>query len=242
MNRIVRTAALATACFALVAAAPKASLFDDNGTLRVYHRDRVLGTEDFSFETHGDSVFVFSHIHEVMPSPSGQDSVVKHIAMALARQDLELRGYESNSRIAGHVARRRLDLEDTTFTSYLEDDNGGEGRAMVRPPGRMFVIEPRAFALFDLVFRSMHGSALDERPVNVLYLGVARDTVIEARIRRLGPESIRWGARLVQAQKYSLSDNASEFVAWTLPDGRMVRLAQPNVGLRVERLPPGARR
>lgn len=242
MNRVLRPLALLAVGAALCAATPRVSLFDDAGTYRVYQGNRSLGTESFSFETYRDSVFVFAHIHEALLSPTGVDSLEKHVAVALSAQDLDLRGYESKSKMSGHSLRRTVSLADTSFTAYIESDSRGEGRTQVRPPGHMYVLEPRAFALFDLIFRVGHGSSLDDRTVHVLYLGVARDTVIDARVRRLGTEAVRWGTRTVQAQKISFSDSTAEFLAWLLPDGRMMRLTQPGVGLRVEREPPGLKR
>jgi hypothetical protein len=242
MHRLLRAAALLAAFTTLCSAAPAGSLYDDAGSYRVYHGEQALGTEHFSFETHGDSIFVFAHIYETLPTPAGMDSLEKHVAMALEAEEFDLRAYQSNTRVAGRWLRRRLDLRDTSFTSYIEDDNGGQGHTLVRPPGRMYVLEPRAFALFDLVFRGQHRSSLEERPISVLYLGTSRDTIIEAKVRRLGPETIRWGARTVAAESFSLSDNTSEFRAWVSPEGKMLRLTQEAVGLRVERLPSRAER
>jgi hypothetical protein len=61
--------------------------------------------------------------------------------------------------------------------------------------------------------------------------------VIEATATDLGSDTIRWGARPIQARKLEIGDEHMKFIAWAAPGGRMLRLAEPVSGLRVEREP-----
>ena len=97
------------------------------------------------------------------------------------------------------------------------------------------------FVLFDVICRNLHEQSFEKRPVTVVVLG-SRDTVLEATVTDLGADSIRWGARPVAARKLSISDRRTEFSVWVSPAGRMLRLTQPEAGLRVERDAPPVRR
>jgi len=232
---------IAAAALSPCAPAHANPLFHDRGMYQVHVRDRALGTEAFSFDIQGDSILVFSTVHELLPRGGGVDTLDKRAAVAMDSLDYDLLGYESHALLDGQRLSRTLDLGDTALTAYMESERAGIGNRLVRPPGRLYVIDQQVFVLFDLILRTLHGSTLEERSVNVLSLGM-RDTVLAVKVRRLGTETIRWGARPVQAQRFSIEDNSSAFLAWVSPAGMMLRLTEPNIGLRVEREPPPARR
>ena len=209
----------------------------DDGIFDVFQNDNHLGTEDFSFEAHGDSVLVFSHVFEHLPYADRVDSLEKHIALVVALSDFDLRSYVSNQKLNGQLVKRELVMSDTAYTSYREDWRGGDGVRLVRPPGRVFVIDPQVFTLFDAIVRSLHGKTYDTWPVTMLFLG-ERDTVIQGLVTNLGTETMQWGSKPVQTRKLRIGDTTGEFFAWVSPRGTLLRLTLPKVGLRVELQPP----
>lgn len=213
------------------------TLWTDYGTYQVYQGQRPLGHEEFEFMVRTDSLLVFSHVFEVLPRYDQVDSLVKHVALTLAVSDEDLRDYQSIQHLNGHRTKRYLAVDDTLYTLYREDDNRGEGVRLVRPPGRLYILDPQVFVLFDYICRSLHQGGIIDRPISLLLLA-SRDSVIEAQVTQLGVDTLRWGARPVQAHKIRIADRASEFFAWVSPTGRMLRLTQPATGLRVERDAP----
>src|SRR2546426_624462 len=81
------------------------------------------------------------------------------------------------------------------------------------------------------------GDTLEKHTLWMFALGDP-DSVQQATATDLGTETIRWGSRPVQARKVSVSDAEMEFFMWLSPEGHMLRLSQPEFGLRVERTPP----
>src|SRR5262249_54099950 len=122
-----------------------------------------------------------------------------------------------------------------------EQNEIGSGDTMVRPPGRVYVIDAQLFVLFDLMGRNLSAQTFESRPLEMVVLG-ARDTVLEATAQALGVEPIRWGAREVQARKYSIADTDTQFLLWVDARGHMLRLTQPAIDLRVDREPPKPKR
>ncbi len=215
---------------------------DDSGTYRVYQKGRALGTETFSYQTRGDSLVVTSHVVQVIPQSESVDTLDKSIALTVGAFDYDLRDYRSSQRFLGEQVVRGLVLEDTVFTAYRELNGSiGVGDRLVRPPGRLFVIDPQVFVLFDVMCRNLHGKSFDSRPVWVLVLGQP-DSIFEATAHNLGTETINWGSRQVLAHKFEITDQHTQFLAWVSPRGQMLRLQKPDVGLRVEREGPPVKR
>jgi hypothetical protein len=109
----------------------------------------------------------------------------------------------------------------------------------------MFIIDPHVFTLFDVIVREFAGREFDERRVNIFVL-TQEDALVEGSVKHLGTETIRWGAKPVQATKFRIGDTVSEFFAYAGPQGYMLELRQPATGLRVIRKaqdvkPPDAR-
>ena len=65
----------------------------------------------------------------------------------------------------------------------------------------------------------------------------SRDTAVTATVKRLGKGPLKVGAETITAEKFSITDPWSEFFVWVSPNGRMLRLTLPAVGLRVDRDP-----
>ena len=209
----------------------------DQGVYRVYQNDRVLGDERVTFEQRGDSLVVVSVVQQQLPHPDGKvDTLAKNSALVLSIRDGSLRGYQSYDVLNGDVLNRVLSMSDMTYTSYRQSAAGGFGDTYARPPGRIYVVDPQVFALFDVLCRDMHAQRFDERTVTLLYI-TARDTAVDARVKRLGTGPFKVGKETVIAEKFSITDPWSTFLAWVAPDGRMLRLMLPAVGLRVDREP-----
>ena len=209
----------------------------DRGNFQIYQSDRLLGTEVFALVGNGDSLLVTSRSFQVLP---GGDTLRKDLAQVVGLYDYGLRSYRSQQRLAGHLLSRGLHLGDTTVTSARQFDEHGEVDEFVLPPGRVFVIDPKMFVCFDLICRSLHGKIFDQRPLVLFVLGL-RDTMIEATATDLGSETIRWGARPILARKLAIGDARTKFIAWAAPGGRLLRLAETQSGLRVEREPAAVR-
>ncbi len=237
MNRLLKALPAPLALAALLGAAARvpAQTEDqvelDRGSFEIYQDDRLLGTEIFAFVSHGDSLLVTSRSFQVLPNG---DTLRKDVAQVLGLYDYGLRSYRSKQHLEGHVLARALRLGDTTLTSERQLDGGGEVDQYPLPPGRMFVMDPKMFVCFDLVCRSLHGKAFDRRPLTLFVMGL-RDTTLELTATDAGSESIRWGARAIQARRLEIGDERLKFVAWASPSGRMLRLAEAVSGLRVER-------
>ena len=205
----------------------------DHGSFQIYQADKLLGSEVFAFVSSGDSLLVTSRTFQVLP---GGDTLRKDVAQVVGLYDYGLRSYRSKQRFAGHLLSRGLHLGDTTVTSARQFDVSGQVDEFVLPPGRLFVIDPKMFVCFDLICRSLQGKIFDRRPLALFVLGL-RDTMIEATATDLGSETIRWGARPIQARKLEIGDEQTKFIAWAAPGGKLLRLAETVSGLRVEREP-----
>jgi hypothetical protein len=132
---------------------------------------------------------------------------------------------------------RGIIMRDTSMTVFFQIDQRGEGEERVRPPGRLFVLDPQLFALYDVLCRTLHGQTFERRSVTLFALG-RPDSVIEVTVENLGTEPIHWGERPVQARKLRISDAEMEFFLWVSPRGALLRLEQPEFGMLVERRTP----
>jgi hypothetical protein len=247
VNRTPRSLALAAGLLALatLAMTSRAAVWldplqNDAGSYSVYARDRLLGSERFVLEPHGDSVVVASNVDETIPTPTGDQRLEKKVALAFGALDYGILNYTSETQWRGHFLRRGIVPSDTTFTSYHEDNKAGYGDTGARPPGRFFVIEPQAFVMFDVLLRGLHGKLLGERNLPVVMIREPTDTVLEIKIVPGATETIRWNNRPVQARRMTLTDGTGSFTAWVSTKGRMLRLEEPLTGLRVERDPPAS--
>jgi hypothetical protein len=215
----------------------------DAGHFNVFLNDRPIGTEQFSLDLTGDSLVVQANSYHVLPrrDSNGQEvTLQKQMGIITGSEDFELRNYISREVFRGDTITRGIIAEpgDTLFTLYKEKNGAGEGDRRVLPPGRIFVIDaPPLFTTFNLICRTLHGRTFDQRPMSLLMLGV-RDTVMESMVADLGTETIRWGSRPVQARKLDFRNSQMHFIAWVSPAGLMLRLEEPEVGLRAERDPP----
>ena len=201
----------------------------DKGTFLIYQGDQLLGTEVWAVESSGDSLLVKSRSFQVI----GADTVRKDVAQVLGAE-YGLRNYMSKQVYQGHTLSRALILGDTSFMAYRQYDLRGAGDQLVLPPGRMFVMDPKAFICFDLICRSLKNATFEQRPILLLVLG-PRDSVLQATATDRGIDTVRWGGREVASHRYRVGDARTSFDLWALPSGGLLNLEEPHSGLRIER-------
>lgn len=227
--------------FAAPASADPLPALVDSGTFRISLKNHVLGTERFTFESSGDSLIVSSYVVELIPHEDGADTLQKRMGLVVKALDYDLKNYESHQTYLGQRLHRGLVMGDTSFTSYFQINEEGSGDELVRPPGRIFVIDPQVFTLYDVICRNLHGRTFDQRELLTYMLG-ATDTTVQVLATNLGVETIRWGARLVPARKIGIHDGHAEYFLWMSDQGHMLRLTQPAYEMVVERMRPAVRR
>jgi hypothetical protein len=229
-------------CGAPAQEGPPAPLYGivDQGAFKVTFQEHALGRETFEIAIHAESLYVMSEYRQ--PMRQG-DSLRRTLLLVVRHFDNDLIAYKSTLRLPDSPKiTRGVTLGDTVVNVYRESETGGEGVTFVRPPGRLFVVESNLYALLDLLFRDLNSrQGWTTRPVNLVVVG-ERDTVVQATARSLGPETTRWGNGPITANKYSVSDGRTEFVAWMAPKGYTIRIEVPAIGLRVEREAPPVRR
>jgi len=213
-------------------------LQNDYAQYLVFAGTRFLGTEVFSLEPASDSVAVFANIEEVLPTPDGDQKLVKKLELMMKALDYDMIAYSSEQHLLGKTLLRGVVVSDTLFTAYREANGRGIGDRYVRPPGRMFIIDSQSFVLFDVMLRSLHGKEASARTLPVFVLGDPRDSVMQISLRpEPRNEKLAWGKDSVSTRRYTISDGSNEFVAWIGPDGKMLQLEQAASGLRVVRDP-----
>jgi hypothetical protein len=212
----------------------------DKGNFIIYQNDKPMGAETFVYALTHDSLTVQSRGYLVIPSDRGEVRYEKGVDMILDRYDYGLRSYQSNYEYGGHKIVRGISVSDTALTLFRELDERGEGNGITRPPGRFYVIDARVFTLMDLICRSLRDKQFVTRPITLLILADP-DTVVAATATDDGPETMRWGAKAVVARKLVIEHAGLKFHTWVSPQGQMLRLTEPESGLRVEREAPAVK-
>jgi hypothetical protein len=232
------SALLATALCAPARAQDSTSTVIDSGRLLVYSKGRPIGIEDFQYERRNDTLFITSRVGRKSRGADGSDKpYAKNMEILAGAADFDLLGYMSNEDFDGHHVLRTLTLGDTAFTAVLEVDKRGVADRLVRPPGRVFVMDSGLFTLFDVMGRNLHGRLFGPRPVALVTLARENHTA-EATATPAGLDTLRWGAKRVLASKVELRDSTSAFTMWTSPNGEMLRLENRATDLVVMREPP----
>lgn len=234
---------LALAALAALASAPfagPASTVVDSGRLIVLDRGTPVGYEDFEYDRQGDSLLVSAmHTRGVREADGKTSRWLKKFGLVADARDYGLRSYTSNLEYGGHTTVRGVIPGDTAMTVYTEIDGQGDALRLAQPPGRMFVMDPFMFTLFDLVLRSVNAQSLAKRPVEMVTLGETPEPV-RATATAAGPDTIQWGGHGMVARRYVLDDGQNTFVAWVSPEGQMLRLVHQGGTLEVLREEPKA--
>lgn len=227
--------AVALATGAANAAAPAA---DDAASLVVLQYGQPVGREDFKIITRGDSVILESKA-SLTYDPS-QPTRTKNMKCTM-RSNWVLLGYTAAQIIQGQDFRVGVAPgPDTTVTVYRETGTSGDARTYYRPPGRLYVLDSMMYSLFQLMSQSLGPLPFDERTIAVLTIS-AQDTVVEAKVRKLPDESIRWGSKPMTAHKLRFEQGALSLDLWTDTRHRVLRIAHEPSGLTVERKAPAVK-
>jgi len=209
----------------------------DKGTFSVYHEGKAIGSETFELYTQGDSLVLEAVTVQNIMTRQGEQKLRRNLRLIVSQFDYELRNYESNASVAGDSTRQGVVPGDTVVTVFHEGQRGGEGLTYAKPAGRMFVFESGVYSLIDIAMRNLSGVSFGRRDISLLVLG-ARDTMVSARVERVGKETIPWGATSVVAEHFRLSDPSASFDVWMHPNNKMIRLESADFGLRVDRKAP----
>lgn len=213
----------------------------DTGRLVVLDRGTPVGFEDFQYERQGDSMFVTgTHTRTARATDGSTAKWVKKFGLVVDGRDFGLRSYTSNLEFDGHLAVTGVIPGDTAMTVFTERDGAGEARRLEQPPGRLFIVDPPLFTMFDVICRNVSAQSLEKRPVEMVTLGQVPAT-IRATATAAGPDTIRWGGKRMIARRYVLTDDDSTFLTWVSPAGQMLRLVHQGGSLEVLREEPGAR-
>ncbi len=241
LSLAARVACAVLGAWACLASAPTPARAEppisDAGTYRVYQNDQLIGTEEFWFFTSAESLLIRARVSELLPRPGfAPDTLQKGMQLLMSPDDRDMHTYLSQEILSGVATRRELTMLDTTYSSTREFGQRGFTDVYVRPPGRIYPVDPQVFTLYHLMVHDVQAQGVDDRGVLTLYLA-GKDTTAETRVTRLGKESVKLGGRLYPADKFRVKDDWSEFLVWLSPKGQMLKLTMPSVGLRVERDP-----
>lgn len=203
--------------------------------------NQVVASEEFEYVLQGDSVTVSATLKR---KARGADGAVadlnKRMALVVDANDFGLRSYVSNLEFDGHTRVRGIIPGDTAMTVYDETDGGGGADRVLQPPGRLFVMDPGLFTLFDVVCKNLKGKPLTtKRPIQLIALAETVDAV-EATVVFAGADTVVWGGKRTPMRKLQLSDPSGDFLAWVDGNGHLLRLEHAASGLVVMREEPAA--
>lgn len=210
----------------------------DSGRLIVMDHGTPVGFEDFTYERRGDSLLVSGmHTRTMRQGDGSTVRWVKKFGLVVDGRDFGLRGYASNLEVGKDLTVKGIVPGDTAMTVYTELDGAGSAERLVQPPGRLFVMDPPLFTLFDVICRNVSAQSLPSRPVELVTLGETSGTA-RAIATAAGLDTIRWGGKRMISRRYALTDERGAFLAWVSPEGHMLRLLHEASGLEVLREEP----
>lgn len=203
--------------------------------------NQIVASEDFEYVFSGDSVTVTSSMKRKARNADGtMVDLAKRMALVVDANDFGLRSYLSNLEYDGHTQVRGVIPGDTAMTVYNETDGAGGADRLIQPPGRLFMMDPGLFTLFDVVCKNLKGKPLTtKRPIQIVAMSQSVDAV-EATVVAVGADTVVWGGKRTPLRKLQLSDPSGDFVAWVNASGQMLRLEHPASGLVVMREEPAA--
>lgn len=234
-HRLLVTLALLSLGAAVPAARAQSSGEPDSAMFVIYEHDVPVAREHCAYQFMGDSLVISATTERQFQDDKGQrHPFMKTMVLVVDAHDLGLMRYLSNQDFNGHKSVRGLLPGDTVMTYYAEYDGVGSADRLVQPPGRLFVLDPQMFTLFDVLCRSLAGKQFQKRRVQLLAL--APDTLAAplATITVGKPDTLELGNRRVPARRYALEDQDLRFDLWADARGRMLRMANEPSGLSVE--------
>jgi hypothetical protein len=241
----MKTTSVLSCALLLLLAAPaaraqgtSAPIVVDSGRFNILLRGTAVGTEEFEYDRLGDSLMVSAtHTRSARTSSGAEEKWVKTFGLVVGAEDFALRSYTSNLTFGGHVSVRGIELGDTVLTIFSEIDGGGDATSIERPPGRLFVMDPMLFTLFDVICRNVSMLDLPRRPIELVTLSDP-PAASEAIATAAGADTLRRGGKRVIARRWVLKDEHSTFVLSASPTGQMLRLVHEQSGLEVVREEP----
>ena len=230
-------AATLLCCFALAAEA-QGLVTIDSGRFIVLQGNQPIAVERFEYVQTGDSLVISAVVERKARDASGAEVRFDKTSQTIvSASDFGIRGYLSNQAFDGHSTIKTVAPSDTGLTISTEVDGAGDMVQLVRPPGRVFVMDPLVFTLFDIICRSVAPQTFTKRPIQLVTLGPS-STTTEATIASAGADTVRWGGKRVIARRFVMTDPGSRFTVWMDPKGRMLRLEHDGSGLAVIREEP----
>ena len=227
-----------TAAQAAPAAHAQTPAPDDSARFVIFDQSVPVARERCAYQYMGDSLVISATTVRRFEDDKGQQHAFsKSMLLVVDARDLGLMRYLSNQDFQGHKVVRGLLPSDTAMTYYDEYDGVGDAVRLVQPPGRLFVLDPQLFTLFDVLCRSLAGKEFETRRVQLVALAPDTLTLPVATITVTKPDTLRFGARRVPTRRYSLVDQGVRFELWADAAGRMLRMEHAASGLSVERVP-----
>jgi hypothetical protein len=229
-------AALSTAAPRLHAqAADSLAATLDRGRFIVLDHGQPVATERFEYDRVADSLQVSAVIERRLRAKDGSIKPFrKSVSLIVDSFDYGLRRYMSRTEFDGHVTVKGVMPTDTLMTIYTEIDDAGTADRLVMPPGRLFVMDPLVFTLFDVVCHNLQGHILKTRPISIVTLGQTSATS-EATVTVAGADTVTWAGKRTVTAHYTITDESSTFQVWASPKGELLRLVHEASGLVVMR-------
>ncbi|MEO5988165.1 MAG: hypothetical protein ABIU54_08940 [Candidatus Eisenbacteria bacterium] len=210
----------------------------DQGYFIVFQGDQPVAREHFEYVRSGDSLVVTAVVERKIRDASGVEiKFEKTSQTVLSEFDFGMRTYLSKQTFEDHSTVKNVSTDDTTLTVSSEVDGAGGIDRIVRPAGRLYVMDPLVFSLFDIICRSLSPQSFTKRPIQLITLG-ATSTTTEATVSAAGADTVRWGGKRVVTRRFVMTDPGSRFTVWMDPKGRMLRLEHDGSGLSVVREQP----
>jgi hypothetical protein len=210
----------------------------DSGMFVIFEQAVPVANEHFQYQFMGDSLMITSTTRRQFQDDKGQRlSFVKRMVLVVDAHDLGLMRYTSNQEFHDRKLVNGLLPGDTVMTHFSEREGVGSADRLVQPPGRLFVLDPQLFTLFDVLCRSLAGKEFVSRRVQLVALAPDSLSMPLATITVGKPETYLLGSVRVPARRYAFEDQGVRFDLWADAQGRMLRLANEPSGLSVERAP-----
>lgn len=214
----------------------------ERGRLIVFQDDEPVATERFAYTLSGDSIVIEAvHSRRMRGADGAVAEFKKSAGLVVNRLDFGLIRYLSNQHASGHesVTGTSMAPGDTVITIFRETDGAGTASTLDLPPGRVFIIDPLIFSLFDVMCRNLGRQTFETRPVSLITMGEPPQAV-EASVTRALGDTLVWGGKPVSVTRLTFADEQSKFVAWVDREGRMLRFEASDGRVRVEREPDAA--
>lgn len=212
----------------------------DSGRFLVLSGNQVVATEEFEYLLSPDSITVSALMTRRARGQSGADvEMKKRMILVVNTADFGLRSYVSNQDFEGRQTVKGVIPGDTTMTVYAEMDGAGGADKLVQPPGKLFMMDPGLFTLFDVICHSLKGKTFTKRPVQIVALADPPATV-EATVAVAGADTVTWGGKRTITKRLQFRDPSGDFVVWVDEQSRMLRLEHGLTGLTVMREEPAS--